>query len=297
MRVVTTFPAATEIVCALGVDPVGVSHACDYPSRVESIPSVTSTTIDLGHSSEAIDETVSDLGATAAISIDGEQIARLDPDVVVTQGMCEVCAVDGDRVRGAVSAADSPADPHYCSLTPHSMADLFAGIEQVATALDRPSAGEQLVSSLQGRIDQVRGRTASAGPRVAILDWLDPVMVAGHWTAELVTWAGGRYGLAGTGDHSRPREWAEIRTYDPDVLVLAPCGFDIDRTLEELAVVRERPGFEGLTAADAGRVWVMDGSQYLNRPGPRLVDTLEVLAAIFDSADSPPDEAAVRVGQ
>ncbi|MFC7214498.1 cobalamin-binding protein [Saliphagus sp. GCM10025334] len=305
MRIVTTLPSATEIVCALGLEPVGVSHECDFPPAVRDRPSVTASRIDADASSGAIDEQVleavsgTDDGVGDGVyDVAVDTLDALDPDLVVTQGMCDVCAVDEVVVERPLE--EITADPEVLTTDPHSIADVLADIERVGEATGVPERARDAVTALEERIDAVRTRTVDLvpgeRPRVAIFDWTDPVMIAGHWTAELVEWAGGRYGLADAGERSRPREWDEIRAYDPEVVIVAPCGFDLAQTAANLADLTDREGWDDLTAVREGRVWALDGNQYLNRPGPRLVDTLEAIGPIVqpDRFPNPPD-ASVAV--
>ncbi|WP_339105671.1 cobalamin-binding protein [Haloterrigena salinisoli] len=285
MRIVTTLPSATETVAALGLEPVGVSHECDYPPAVESLPSVTDSRIDADASSSEIDQQVLETADDGGVyDVDTDLLESLEPDLIVTQGMCDVCAVDEVVMADAVEEID--ADPEILTTDPHSVADVLEDLERIGRATGREERARAVRADLESRIDAIRGRTAEADlagddrPRVAIFDWTDPVMVAGHWTTDLVEWAGGEYGLADAGDRSSPREWSEIREYDPELIVVAPCGFGLEQTAANAADLTEREGWDDLTAVREGRVWAMDGHHYLNRPGPRLVDTLEALAPI-----------------
>ena len=303
MRIVTTLPSATEIVAALGLDPVAVSHECDYPPGVESLPSITRSRIDADASSGEIDEQVLEAtaesdgdgdGTGGVYDVDVETLDDLDPDLIVTQGMCDVCAVDEVIVADAVDEIDS--DPEILTTDPHSVGDVLEDIERIGRAADREDRARALRADLEARIERVRERAAQIAPegrpRVAVFDWTDPVMIAGHWTAELVEWAGGEYGLAAVGERSRPRTWDEIREYDPELIVVAPCGFDLEQTAANRTDLTDRDGWDDLTAVREGRVWAIDGHHYLNRPGPRLVETLETLAPIvqpdlFDRSAAP----------
>ena len=301
MRIVTTLPSATEIVAALGLEPVGVSHECDYPRRAASAPAVTRSRIDAdaSASSAEIDQQVLDVAETedGVYDIDVETLDDLEPDVIVTQGMCDVCAVDEAVVADAVDRIS--ADPEVVPTDPHSVGDVFDDLERIGRAVGRKGRAAEVRRDLESRIDAIRERTtdidAADRPRVAIFDWTEPAMIAGHWTAELVDWAGGAYGLADVGERSRPREWDEIRAYDPELVVVAPCGFGLEQIARNSADLTERDGWDELTAVREGRVWAMDGDHYLNRPGPRLVDTLEALAPIVqpDRFDGPDPDVAV----
>jgi iron complex transport system substrate-binding protein len=297
MRVVSLLPSATEIVYALGVEPVGVSHECDYPSAASDRPAVNRSRVDPDAPSGEIDDQVSEAEQSGGVyEIDRETLAALDPDLVVSQGVCDVCAVDSVRVRAAVD--DLGLDAEVLTTDPHSLADVLADIERIGAALDRTGRATELVDSLNERVEAVeRGAGATERrPRVAVLDWTDPVMIAGHWIPGLVDLAGGRYGMAERGERSRPREWADVRAYDPEVLVVSPCGFGLDQTARNRTDLTDREGWADLTAVREGRVYAVDGNHYVNRPGPRLVDTLEFLAGILhpERFDTPPADAVRR---
>ena len=299
MRVVTLLPSATEIVYALGVEPVGVSHECDHPPAAREKPSVNRSRVDPTASSGEINEQVAAAEESGGVyAIDRETLAELDPDLIVTQGVCDVCAVDHVIVAEAVEELGLDAD--VLTLDVHSLDDLFESIHRVGAAVGRDESATELVADLRERVAAVETTAARAEttPRVAVLDWLDPVMVGGHWVPEMVRTAGGAYGMEEAGAHSRPREWTEIRQYDPEVLVAAPCGFDVAQTRENIADLTGRPGFDDLTAVREGRAYVMDGHHYVNRSGPRLVDTLEFLAGLChpDLFETPSKDAAVKLG-
>ena len=294
MRVVTTLPSATEVVYALGAEPVATSHECDRPPAAADLPSVERTRIDPSADSASIHEQVGEAAAGDGVyEIDREALRRADPDLVVAQGVCDVCAVDTVEVREAVEALE--LDCEVLTTDPHVLADVFEDIERIGRALGHEDRAAELLGDLRDRVAAVE--TAVAGrerPRVAVLDWLDPLMVSGHWVPDLVERAGGRHGLAAPGERSTTREWAEVRAYDPEVLVAAPCGFGLDWALDEAPALTERPGYAALAAVRAGRAHAVDGNRYVNRPGPRLVDTLELLAGLVhpDTVDGP-DERAV----
>ncbi|MFC6768443.1 ABC transporter substrate-binding protein, partial [Natrinema soli] len=286
MRIVTTLPSATETVAALGLEPVGVSHECDYPPNAASAPAITRSRISEAQSASSgeIDRQVLETADTegGVYDVDVETLDDLEPDVIVTQGMCDVCAVDVAVIEDAVDRIS--ADPGIVPTDPHSVGDVLGDLERIGRAIGREERAREVRRDLESRIEGVRNRTADIDatdrPGVAIFDWTDPVMIAGHWTAELVDWAGGEYGLAAVGERSRPREWDDIRASDPDVVIVAPCGFDLEQIARNRTDLTEREGWGALTAVREGRVWAMDGDHYLNRPGPRLVDTLEALAPI-----------------
>ncbi len=291
-RVASLLPSATEIVYALGVTPVATSHECDHPPDAADRPSVVESRVDADADSGEIDAQVRAAEADGGVyAIDRDTLADVNPDLVISQGICEVCAVDTVLVEDAVD--DLGLDCEVLTTDPHSLADIMGDVERIGDALGRHDRAADLVASLRARVDAVAERAADASeadvPDVAVLDWLDPVMVAGHWVPELVELAGGRYGLADPGDASTPREWAAIREYDPDVLVAAPCGFDLDQTADNATDLTARDSWGDLRAVRTDRVHAMDGHHLTNRPGPRVVDTLEVLAALLlpDRFDTP----------
>jgi iron complex transport system substrate-binding protein len=298
MRVASLLPSATEICYALGVEPVGVSHECDWPPAAADKPALNRSRIDPDADSERINEQVvrAEQDHGSVYEIDLAALERTDPDLIVTQGVCDVCAVDTVLVEEAIERADVEAA--VLTTDPHSLGDLYADVERIGDAVGLPERAADLVASLEARVEAVAERTRDLDPAdrptVAVLDWLDPVMIAGHWTPELVGLAGGRYGMADPGERSRPREWRAVREYDPDVLVAAPCGFELDRTVAERDALADRPGWADLAAVGADRAWAMDGHHYVNRPGPRLVETLEHLAGLLhpDRFDAPPDDVA-----
>jgi iron complex transport system substrate-binding protein len=293
MRVVSLLPSATELCYALGVEPVGVSHECDYPPAATDLPTVIDSRIDDTASSGDIDEQVQTAVDEGGVyTLDRERLAELDPDIVVSQGICDVCAVDDTLVREAV--ADLGLDCEVVATDPHSLDDLLADVERLGEALDRPGRASTLRGELTARLDAVGTATPDGGPDVAVLDWLDPVMVAGHWVPEMVELAGGTYGLAESGARSRPREWETIREADPDVLVAAPCGFEPEQTAANAADLAGRRGWAELTAVREGNVYIVDGHHYVNRPGPRLVDTLELFADLLHPGAGETPDGAVR---
>jgi iron complex transport system substrate-binding protein len=282
MRVVSLLPSATEIVYALGVEPVATSHECDHPPAATELPSVVESRVDAAASSADIDAQVQEADASGGVyAIDREALAAADPDLVISQGICEVCAVDTVVVEEAID--DLGLDCEVLTTDPHHVADVLDDIHRIGAALDREERADDLVADLQVRIDRVADRAAEVPfrPSVAILDWLDPAMVAGHWVPELVDLAGGEYGLADPGDASTPREWREIADYDPDLLVAAPCGFELDQTVENLGDLTGRDGWYELRAVRMNRAYAMDGHHLVNRPGPRIVDSLEARAGLI----------------
>ena len=296
-RVVTLLPSATEIVYALGVEPVATSHECDHPPEAADLPAVNRSRVDPEASPDSINEQVVQAEQNGGVyEIDLAALERADPDVVVSQGICDVCAVDSVLVREAVD--ELGLDCEVLTTDPHSLADVFDDVERIGAVLGREREAEELLADLRSRVETVRERASGTDtdrPRVAVLDWTDPVMVAGHWVPGMVETAGGEYGLEEREGRSRPREFAELVEYDPEVLVVAPCGFELDQTTAHLETLTEREGWADLTAVREGRAYVMDGHDFVNRPGPRLVETLEYLAGVIhpETFEAPP-KSAVR---
>jgi iron complex transport system substrate-binding protein len=293
MRVVSLLPSATEIVAALGIEPVGVSHECDYPPKMADKPAVNRSHVDAEASSEEIDRQVLEAEESGGVyDIDLDTLARLDPDLVVSQGICEVCAVDAVAVREAVAKLE--LDCEVLTTDPHSIGDVFSDIRRIGAATGTENRAERVVADRRERVREVEriAGTTTERPRVAVLDWTSPVMVAGHWIPEMVGMAGGSYELTDSGAVSRPVEWRAIREYDPETLVVAPCGFDLAQTTENIHDLTEREGWAELTAVCEDRVYAIDGHRYVNRPGPRLVESLEYLAGVIHPAafEHPPTE-------
>ncbi|TFF37970.1 cobalamin-binding protein [Mucilaginibacter psychrotolerans] len=285
-KIVSLLPAATEIVCALGLESslVGRSHECDYPETVKALPVCSEANFPDGMSSAAIDTKVKELLADAlsVYTVKREVIKELQPDVVITQAQCEVCAVSLPEVEQALTDyLDKPA--RILSLQPNSLEDIFHDIGTVATALDAIEVGERLVEDLQERVDIIRHKLKflENKPSVACIEWLEPMMVSGNWVPELVTIAGGVPVLAQQGKHSPYVNWTDIQTADPDVIILMPCGFSIERTMREIDILLQQPGFADLKAVKNNRIYIADGNQYFNRPGTRIVDSVEILAEIL----------------
>lgn len=295
MRVVTLLPSATEIAYALGVEPVATSHECDWPPEAAGLPAVNYSQVDPDASPASINEQVVEAEEGGGVyGIDLGALERADPDVVVSQGVCDVCAVDSVLVEEAV--AELGLDCEVVTTDPHSLDDMLDDVLRLGRVFDREEQARAVVDDLRERVDRVEERAKRAGdrPRVAILDWTEPVMVAGHWIPGMVTQLGAAYGLEAAGANSRPREWQEVRDYDPEVLVVAPCGFELEQALDHRSDLTDRDGWAEMTAVREGRAYAMDGHHYVNRPGPRLVDTLEHLAGLVrpELFDAPPDDVA-----
>ena len=294
MRIVSLLPSATEIVCALGLGDqlVGVTHECDYPQSVQSLPRVTRTLIPVDAASCEIDRLVSEqLKTTKALyQLDLPLLKELRPDVIVTQSLCDVCAVSPNEVQTAL--AQLSGAPRVVNLEPQSLDGLFEAIRQVASAVG--VSADDTIRHLRGRVEAVAMRSAgvSERPRVTFLEWLDPPFSSGHWNPELVRIAGGIEGLGKEGQPSRRLRWEEVFAWRPEVLCIACCGFTIERTRQDLVSTQALAGWQELPAVRSGRVYVADGAQYFNRPGPRLVDSLELLAHAIDPERHPLTDGA-----
>lgn len=276
-RVVSLLPAATEMVAALGcLDRlVAVSHECDFPDAVTALPRITTTPIDPNADSAAIDAAVRRAAASgrAVIGVDADRLRSLAPELIISQLLCEVCAVSDGTVRRLASVLDPV--PAVVALTGRTLGGVFTDLQLVAAALGVPEAGEATVAALQERLDRLRQRfrRAQAIPTV-VIEWLEPCFLAGHWTPEIVAAAGGHDLGMRPGAHSVARDWSEVLALDPAVVVIALCGFDAERAHAELARC-DRPAVRRWLAAR--RVVVIDGNAYTSRAGPRLVDAVEVL--------------------
>jgi iron complex transport system substrate-binding protein len=294
MRVVSLLPSATEILYALGVDPVAVSHECDYPPAARGKPAANRSRVDPDAASEDINQQVANAEAEGGVyELREGVLGEADPDLIVTQGVCDVCAVDDRLVRATVD--DLGLDAEILTTHPHSLADVLADVRRIGERTGTEERAAELVADLEARIREVRERATTTGRRVVVADWMDPVMVAGHWIPDMIETAGGAYGMADPGERSRPREFETLLSYDPEVLIAAPCGFPLDRTLEHVDELTDREEFGELAAAREGEVYAMDGHHHVNRPGPRLVDTLEQFAAVLDpDTFDPPETDVVR---
>jgi iron complex transport system substrate-binding protein len=284
MRIVSLLASGTELVCALGAGEmlVGRSHECDTPEWVERLPAVSRPTFDVTGSSAEIDRLVrAKLSAGEPLyEVDEKLLVELRPDLLITQTHCEVCAVTpGDVARGVPSALSRR---QVVALEAGTLEGILSGFVEVARVLDREARGEKLVRECRSRVESVRHRTrALRRPRVACLEWTDPVFAMGNWGPELVEAAGGESLLATPGGHSTTTPWEAVVRADPEVLVVAPCGYPMERTLPEMPALASRDGWSGLTAVKSGRVYVADGNRYFNRSGPSVFETAEILAEML----------------
>ncbi|MGH8012219.1 MAG: cobalamin-binding protein, partial [Candidatus Binataceae bacterium] len=284
-KVASLLPSATEIVCALGFESaiVGRSHECDYPPAITRLPVLTEPKFDPHGSSVELDQRVKSIlrEALSVYRVDPEKLRALQPDVIVTQSQCEVCAVSMHEVEEAV-AQWTGARPRIVSLAPYALSDVLADMERVANALDSPALGVALTARLREHMAAIeaRARQADWRPRLAIIEWIEPLMTAGNWMPELVAMAGAANLFGAAGEHSVRMKFEELAAADPDIIIIAPCGFNMDRTATELWVLQHQPRWPRLKAVRDDRIFLVDGNQYFNRPGPRIVESLEILAQI-----------------
>lgn len=305
MRICSFLPSATEIAFALGLghEVVGVTHECDYPPQAQSKPIVVKTALDATlTTSRQIDHTVRQhlKAKTSLYTIDLYRLREAKPDIILTQALCDVCALNFDDVVQAAQALEPP--PKIISLNPHLLADVLADIRQVGAVTGKIPEAEALVLSLQERMDRVRTAplVSTQRPRVMCLEWLDPLFSAGHWVPEMVELAGGTNGLAEKGEVSAQIQWDRVVEFNPEILILMPCGFDVQRTQQEAGVLCQLPGWSELPAVRNKHVFAVNGAAYFNRSGPRLIDGLEILSSIIHPEIFPrklAPEAAQRIGE
>ena len=292
MRIVSLLPAATEISAALGLmdQVVGVSHECDFPEQASQRPRVTHCPIHGGKMvSREVDEWVRralhDNGTI--YTIDEALLRKLQPDVILTQKLCDVCAVGYGTV--AKLAQTLPGSPRVVNLEPTSLADVFDDIRLIAQACDVPDRGEELIENLSARVENVRKRavTSSDRPHCFLMEWVDPPFCSGHWGPELVEIAGGDDSLGRKHQPSAQIEWQQVLDARPEIIVLALCGYDIDRARHDYETLRRLPGSDSMRTANNHQVYVVNASAYFARPGPRIVESLEILAGILHPTEFP----------
>ena len=285
MRIVSLVPSATEMLFALGLgdEVTAVTHECDHPPEARELPRVTRDVIGPGLSSAQIDAAVRELTeqGRSIYELDERALERLQPDLIVTQALCTVCAVSYDDVRAIAERLESK--PNVISLDPHTLGEVLGDVRTLAQAAEAKDAGVDLVQDAAGRIDRVRLAVRGAEPvSVAALEWLDPVFTAGHWTPQLIEYAGGIDVCGLAGEHSEQRSWDEVAAAHPDVVVVMPCGFDAERAAEEAYEYADE-----LESLGARRVVAVDAAAYFSRPGPRLIDGLELMAHVLHPARVP----------
>ncbi|HXZ03337.1 MAG TPA: cobalamin-binding protein [Ktedonobacteraceae bacterium] len=296
MRIISLLASATEMVAALGCldQMVGRSHECDYPSEVHELPVVSAVQIDINASSAQIDAQVKQLAqekrkledpalkALSIYAIDVDKLQELRPDVIFTQTQCDVCAVSERDVIQAIEQLTG-LQPIVVSLSPYRLQDVWEDMLRVGRAIGKHDQAQTLIEKYQQRLTDLSAKTATFGtkPRVAVLEWLDPLMGAGNWTPELVACAGGKNIFGEIGNHTPWLAWEELQAANPDVIVLSPCGYTLERTMQDVALLRNHSAWADLQAVRHGRVFAIDGNQYLNRSGPRLVESAEILARVI----------------
>jgi iron complex transport system substrate-binding protein len=293
MRIISLLASATEMVAALGCldQMVGRSHECDYPPEVYALPVVSAVQIDINASSAQIDAQVKQLAqeqrepqdpalkALSIYAIDVDKLQELRPDVIFTQTQCEVCAVSERDVTRAIAQLTG-LNPHVVSLSPYRLQDVWEDMLRVGWALGKRDQAQALVEKYQQRLADLAVKTSAFGakPGVAVLEWLDPLMGAGNWTPELVACAGGKNVFGEIGQHTPWLAWEELQAADPDVIVLSPCGYTLERAMQDVPLLQNHSAWADLQAVRNGKVYAIDGNQYLNRSGPRLVESAELLA-------------------
>ena len=295
--------SATEMLFALGLGEqvVAVSHECDYPPGVEDRLRVTISHVDAAALSGAIDSQVKQTLAAGEplYGIDETLLRQLAPDLVVTQSQCDVCAINHDDVLDVVRRIDPAGEIPVLALNPQTLSDIFADILNIGLATDRFTEAETLVQKLSNRVESIREATAGLSeterPRTAMIEWIDPPMLAANWAPELLEIAGGRCPLVTPGTHSTYAAWSEVVALDPEVIVVMPCGFDLARSVQEAATLAEFEGWHELTAVRTGRVFAVDGNALFNRSGPRIVESVELLAHLLHPERF--DEPAANAGQ
>jgi iron complex transport system substrate-binding protein len=284
MRIASLLPSATEIVCALGLEDqlVAVTHECDFPIRVKRKPVVTASVLSPNTGSDAIDRHIRRLvhEGSSIYHLDADRLAALDPNLILTQELCQVCAVSYPIVETA--ARRLGGSTQLVSLEPESLSDVYDHVQLVGRLTDRIDEADRVVTGLQQRVSAVNRLVGQRETRrVLCLEWIDPLFGSGHWTPELVELAGGQDLLGNRRQPARVIAWDEVIAAAPDVLVVMACGFSLDRSLQEMPLLEQRPGWKALPAVRSGDVYVVDGNAYFSRPGPRLVDSVEIMAGLL----------------
>jgi iron complex transport system substrate-binding protein len=285
-RIVSLIASSTEIVHALGfIDQlVGRSHECDYPPAIQALPVCTAPKFNPDGTSYEIDQRVKAIlqGALSVYRVNADLLDQLAPDIIITQSQCEVCAVSLKEVEAAAGQLIR-SQPHIVSLAPNALADVWEDIQRVAETLEASERGTTLIAQLKHRMAGIaqQAQALAERPTVACLEWIEPLMAAGNWMPELVELAGGQNLFGAAGKHAPWMTWPELKAQDPDVIVVLPCGYDLPKTREEMPALTTRPDWSTLKAVRNQRVYLTDGNQYFNRPGPRLVESLEILAEVL----------------
>ena len=286
-RIISLLAAGTEIVCELGLEAqlVGRSHECDYPESILHLPVCSSAMLDPNANSLEIDKQVkgSLTDALSFYQLDRELLKQLKPDVIITQTQCDVCAVSFNDVEKALeNLLDYPVE--IISLEPNNLNAVFTDIKTVSRVLGVSDRGDDLTERMQERMELIRHKLKfiNQKPTVACIEWIEPLMMAGNWTPEMVEIAGGQAILAQSGKHSSVIYWMDLVEADPEIIIVMPCGFNIERTLKEMDTLLQQPYFKDLQAVKNNKLFIADGNQYFNRSGPRIADSVEILAEIIN---------------
>lgn len=294
-RIVSLLPAATEMLFLVGAGDrvVGVSHECRFPAEALTLPRVTRSRIDSDADSAAIDAQVKTLLAEGEplYELDAALLRRLAPDVIVTQAQCDVCALPVGEVDRALAADPALASVEVVAVNPQTVGEVLGDVARLGEAAGVAGSALRVRASLEERLQRLRPTIGGGRPRVVVVEWFAPPMVASNWTPELVRLAGGRYPLGSAGQPSEYATWEAIASASPDLLILAPCGFELDRCLAEWRRLPPPTGWETIPAVQRGRVFAVDGDRYFNRPGPRLVESAELVARMIRKPESWQDGA------
>ena len=286
-KIVSLLPSCTEIICKLGYSEnlVGISHECDYPNSISGLPVLTKARLSSEGNSIEIHQCVSDLlqKGLSVYDVDASLLKSLSPDIIVTQAQCEACAVSLDQVKWIVSNW-TRNKTEIISLEPNNLNEVWHGFDIIANAIDAPQSYSILKTEINERFKLLKDKLNETRkkPTILCIEWIEPIMVAANWVPELVGIAGGRNVMSVSGEDSNFCSWDEVEKTNPDIIIMMPCGFEIKRTLEDLHYLQKREGWQELKAVKENKVYVVDGNQYFNRPGPRLVDSAEILAEIIN---------------
>jgi len=286
-RIVSLIPSCTEIICKLGFRKhlVGISHECDYPNSISGLPVLTKARLSTERTSIEINQSVTDLlqRGLSVYDVDASLLKSLSPDIIVTQAQCEACAVSLDQVQDIVSNW-TLNQTEIISLEPNTLNEVWLGFDVIAKTMGAPESSSILKSEINEKFKLLKNKLKGTDqPTVLCIEWIEPIMAAANWVPELVGLAGGKNVISVSGTDSNFCSWDEIKKTNPGIIIIMPCGFGIKRTLEDIHYLQNRKGWKELKAAKENKVFVVDGNQYFNRPGPRLLDSAEILAEIFHS--------------
>ena len=288
-RILSLIPSSTEIVCALGFENqlIGRSHECDFPSSVQKLSSCTAPKFKVEGTSAEIDQRVKSIlkNALSVYQIDEKKLQQMQPDIIITQAQCEVCAVSLKDVENAVCEWVE-SRPQIVSLEPNQLSDIWKDFINIAEALGVKEQGHELVSQLKQRMNKIAQKTINfpQKPTVVCIEWIEPLMSAGNWMPELIEMGGGINLFGVAGEHSPWMTWEQLLEANPDVILVMPCGFNLSRSKAEMSLLSQKPEWTQLNAVQNQQVYLTDGNQYFNRPGPRLVESLEIIAEILHPA-------------